>query len=153
MSPVHFPDLIRKSALRYRMTCCIFPISSGETPFGTDDIEEKWREFGKSLSGYCWRNRAGRTFAAECAGGRFAQTLGFAHNPSKDKERGTAIYGRPSHIIDASFYWISIILLAFSTFALLIFGILTFRTPFSTLALIFSVSASSGRSIVCWNLL
>ena len=32
-----------------------------------------------------------------------------------------------------------------------ILGILTFRTPFSTCALMLSLSAFSGRTIVCWN--
>lgn len=49
-------------------------------------------------------------------------------------------------------YWTSICLRAFSGSSFLTFAMATVRTPFSTLAEMLSRSASSGRSIVCWNL-
>ena len=49
-------------------------------------------------------------------------------------------------------YWTSICLRTFSGSIFLTFAMVTVRTPFSTLAAMSSRFASSGRSIVCWNL-
>ena len=49
-------------------------------------------------------------------------------------------------------YSTSICRLVFSGSIFLTFAMVTVRTPFSTLAAMSSRFASSGRSIVCWNL-
>ena len=49
------------------------------------------------------------------------------------------------------FYLISMIFFACGTSCFSTFGMLTLRTPLTTEALIFSLSTSSGRTMVCWN--
>ena len=49
------------------------------------------------------------------------------------------------------FYLISMIFFVWGTSCFWSFGMFTFKTPFTTEALIFSLSTSSGRAMICWN--
>lgn len=76
----------------------------------------------------------------------------YGTNDSQQMQKKTA--GRnflPAALFILSGYLTSITFFESSIACFWIFGMLTFRTPCSTRALIFSLSASSGRSIVCWN--
>lgn len=72
-----------------------------------------------------------------------------------ETKRGRSVFcGPPSHsfhLISFDEYYLTSITFLDSSAVFWIFGMFTFRTPFSTCALMFSLSAFSGRTIVCWN--
>ena len=70
----------------------------------------------------------------------------------KPKEGGPFLVDRPLiRFISSDEYYLTSITFLDSSAVFWIFGMFTFRTPFSTCALMFSLSAFSGRTIVCWN--